>query len=114
MARVGFALGYGKFSNVRETARLMRAAEDHGFEMGFFSETIELMRDSVSALTAMGFDTDHVFLAVEISGSRMYFNAISSDGRVVDSGIIERRVPADGTQQPPGPGRRSPPSLDAP
>lgn len=49
--------------------------------------------DKSSALTAQGFDTAHVFLAVEISGSTMYFNAISSDGRVVDSGIIERRVP---------------------
>jgi alkanesulfonate monooxygenase SsuD/methylene tetrahydromethanopterin reductase-like flavin-dependent oxidoreductase (luciferase family) len=62
MARVGFALGYGKFSNVRETARLMRTAEDHGFEMGFFSETIELMRDSVSALTAMGLATTRLSL----------------------------------------------------
>ena len=54
MTRVGFALGYGKFSNVRETAKLMREAEEHGFEMSFFSETIEIMRDSVSALTAIG------------------------------------------------------------
>ena len=50
--------------------------------------------DKSSALTAKGFDTDNVFLAVEISGNKMYFNGISSDGRVVDSGIIERRVPA--------------------
>jgi 3',5'-cyclic AMP phosphodiesterase CpdA len=50
--------------------------------------------DKSSALTAKGFDTDIVFLAVEISGNRMYFNGISSDGRVIDSGIIERRVPA--------------------
>jgi predicted MPP superfamily phosphohydrolase len=52
--------------------------------------------DKRSALTARGFDTDNVFLAVEISGGTMYFNAISSDGRVVDSGIIERRVPVRG------------------
>ena len=62
MARVGFALGYGKFSNVRETARIMCAAEAHGFEMGFFSETIELMRDSVSALTAIGLATSRLTL----------------------------------------------------
>ena len=62
MARVGFALGYGKFSNVRETAQLMRAAEEHGFEMSFFSETIELMRDSVSALTAIGLATERLKL----------------------------------------------------
>jgi hypothetical protein len=53
--------------------------------------------DKGSALTAKGFDTDNAFLAVEISGDKMYFNAISSDARVIDSGIIERRVPAKGT-----------------
>ncbi len=62
MARVGFALGYGKFTNVREIADLMRRAEEKGFEMGFFSETIELMRDSVSALSAMGLATSRVTL----------------------------------------------------
>jgi len=62
MTRVGFALGYGKFSNVLETAHWMRAAEERGFEMGFFSETIELMRDSVSALTAMALHTERLTL----------------------------------------------------
>ena len=47
-----------------------------------------------STLTAKGFDTDNVFLAVEIAGDRMYFNAISREGLVIDSGIIERRMPA--------------------
>ena len=40
MARVGYALGYGKFTNVREMADVMRQAEERGFEMAFFSETI--------------------------------------------------------------------------
>ena len=44
-------------------------------------------------LTAKGFDTDNVFLAVEISGDKMYFNAVSATGEVVDSGIVERRMP---------------------
>lgn len=57
MARVGFALGYGKFTNAREMAALMQQAEERGFEMGFFSETIELMRDSVTSLTAIGLAT---------------------------------------------------------
>jgi predicted MPP superfamily phosphohydrolase len=52
--------------------------------------------DKSSTLTARGSDTENVFMAVEISGDTMYFNAISSDGRVVDSGIIERRVPVGG------------------
>ena len=57
MARVGYALGYGKFTNVREMAAVMKQAEERGFEMAFFSETIELMRDSVSSLTAIGLAT---------------------------------------------------------
>lgn len=62
MARVGFALGYGKFTNSREMADLMRQAEERGFEMGFFSETIELMRDSVSALSSIGLATRRLIL----------------------------------------------------
>jgi len=62
MARTGFALGYGKFTDVREMARLMRQAEERGYEMGFFSETIELMRDSVTALAAIGLDTERLRL----------------------------------------------------
>src|SRR5262245_2217922 len=46
-----------------------------------------------TGLTAKGFDTDNAFLAVEISGDKMYFNAVSATGAVVDSGIVERRMP---------------------
>ena len=53
-ARVGYALGYGKFTNVKEMADVMKQAEERGFEMAFFSETIELMRDSVTSLAAIG------------------------------------------------------------
>jgi alkanesulfonate monooxygenase SsuD/methylene tetrahydromethanopterin reductase-like flavin-dependent oxidoreductase (luciferase family) len=62
MARVGFALGYGKFTNVREIANLMRQAEERGYEMGFFSETIELMRDSATSLAAIGLATKRLIL----------------------------------------------------
>ena len=62
MARVGFALGYGKFTNAREIAGLMQQAEERGYEMGFFSETIELMRDSVTALAAIGLATRRLIL----------------------------------------------------
>lgn len=62
MARVGFALGYGKFTNVRELANLMQQAEERGYEMGFFSETIELMRDSVTSLAAIGLATKRLVL----------------------------------------------------
>jgi alkanesulfonate monooxygenase SsuD/methylene tetrahydromethanopterin reductase-like flavin-dependent oxidoreductase (luciferase family) len=66
MARVGYALGYGKFTNVKEMAEVMRQAEERGFEMAFFSETIELMRDSVSSLAAIGLAT-----LDELTGGRM-------------------------------------------
>jgi predicted phosphodiesterase len=49
--------------------------------------------DKRSDITAKGFDTDRAFMAVEIAGDKMYFNAISRPGQVVDSGVIERRVP---------------------
>ena len=60
--RVGYALGYGKFTNVREMAEVMKQAEERGFEMAFFSETIELMRDSVSSLAAIGLATKNLKL----------------------------------------------------
>src|SRR5713226_5406888 len=62
MARVGFALGYGKFTNAREIASLMHQAEERGYEMSFFSETIELMRDSVTCLAAIGLSTKKLVL----------------------------------------------------
>ena len=46
-----------------------------------------------SPLTAKGVDDENVFLAVEIQGDKMYFNAVGTDGKVVDSGIVERRAP---------------------
>jgi hypothetical protein len=48
-----------------------------------------------SAITARGFDTEQAFLAVEISGDELSFNAISRSDRVVDSGVIERRMPRE-------------------
>jgi predicted phosphodiesterase len=46
--------------------------------------------DRRSGLTASGFDTDQAFLAAEIIGDEMYFNAISRQGTLVDSGVIQR------------------------
>jgi hypothetical protein len=50
--------------------------------------------DKKTGLTAAGFDTDQAFLAVEIDGDQLFFNAISRTGAVIDSGIIERRKPS--------------------
>jgi 3',5'-cyclic AMP phosphodiesterase CpdA len=51
--------------------------------------------DRSTGLTAKGFDTALAFMAVEIIDDRMYFNAITTNGSVVDSGIIERRMQPD-------------------
>jgi hypothetical protein len=47
--------------------------------------------DTGSGLTAAGNDQDQSFLAVEINGDEMWFDAVSRDGKVFDSGTITRR-----------------------
>jgi hypothetical protein len=47
--------------------------------------------DRSSGITAKGFDTDLTFMAAEIAGDEMYFNAVSRGGQIVDSGVIARR-----------------------
>jgi predicted MPP superfamily phosphohydrolase len=49
--------------------------------------------DRQSGITAKGFDTDQAFMAAEITGDQMYFNAISRTGQTVDSGVLTRRKP---------------------
>jgi predicted MPP superfamily phosphohydrolase len=44
-----------------------------------------------SGITAAGNDTDYAFLAVEVNGGEMWFNAVSRKGLVFDSGMITRR-----------------------
>ena len=47
--------------------------------------------DRGSGITAKGFDTDLAFMAAEIAGDQMYFNAVSRGGQIVDSGVLTRR-----------------------
>jgi 3',5'-cyclic AMP phosphodiesterase CpdA len=47
--------------------------------------------DTSTGITARGFDTDLAFLAAEIDGDVLYFNAISRTGEVIDSGTFRRR-----------------------
>ena len=42
-------------------------------------------------LTEAGFDSDHTFMLVEISGNELSFRAISRMGKTIDYGIIQRR-----------------------
>jgi hypothetical protein len=48
--------------------------------------------DTRSGITAKGFDTDLAFMAAEIVDDQMFFNAIARDGRIVDSGVVPRRI----------------------
>jgi predicted phosphodiesterase len=41
-------------------------------------------------LTARGFDTDYSFMLMEVSGSEVYFQAISRKGETVDAGVIRK------------------------
>ena len=47
--------------------------------------------DTKSGLTAAGNDQDQSFLAAEINGDEMWFNAVSRGGQVFDSGQLTRR-----------------------
>jgi 5,10-methylenetetrahydromethanopterin reductase len=60
--RIGFATGYDPSMSVRDMAEIMRRADDRGYEIGFFSETIVLMRDAASAMTAFGLATQNMTL----------------------------------------------------
>jgi hypothetical protein len=47
--------------------------------------------DKDSGLTAAGNDQDQSFLAAEINGDELWFNAVSRQGQVIDSGAFTRR-----------------------
>jgi len=61
-ARIGFATGYDPALPVRAYLDWVREVEARGWEMAFFSETIALMRDSVSALSAFAMATERLAL----------------------------------------------------
>jgi len=50
--------------------------------------------------TAAYFDQDQSFMAVEIAGSEMYFEAVSRTGKIVDSGTIMRQAKTAGAGSP--------------
>jgi hypothetical protein len=54
------------------------------------SGELRLHNLKASADMATGFDTDNCFLLAEIDGDTLYFQAISRDGHVVDSGALSR------------------------
>jgi len=61
--RVGLGLNcYDPKLDIPSLVRWSQEAERRGYEIAFFCETIELMRDSVSALSAMALGTEHIGL----------------------------------------------------
>lgn len=48
--------------------------------------------------TAFGYDQEQSFMVAEIEGDKLYFQAVTRTGRVVDSGILERRPEKAQTQ----------------
>lgn len=62
MVRIGLASGYDPHASVRDMTDWVRRAEERGYEIAFFSETIELMRDSVTALAAFALATERITL----------------------------------------------------
>jgi predicted MPP superfamily phosphohydrolase len=47
--------------------------------------------DKRSGLTAAGNDTDYAFLAAEVDGDELWFNTVSRQARIIDSGSMTRR-----------------------
>ena len=60
--RIGLATGYDPALGVRDFARAVREVDERGWDIAFFSETIALMRDSVTALAAFATATTRVAL----------------------------------------------------
>lgn len=58
--RIGFATGYDPALPVRAFAESVKEIDERGFEIGFFSETIALLRDSVTAMAAFALATRRI------------------------------------------------------
>ena len=61
-ARIGLSTGYDPALGVREFTKAVRQVDERGWEIAFFSETVQLMRDSVTALAAFATATSRLTL----------------------------------------------------
>lgn len=61
-ARIGLATGYDPALSVAEFAEAVCEVDRRGWEIAFFSETVALMRDSVTALAAFAARTTRITL----------------------------------------------------
>ena len=62
LTRIGIATGYDPALDVRAFARTVGEVDERGYEIAFFSETIALMRDSVTAMAAFALASRRVAL----------------------------------------------------
>ena len=69
-----------------------RLKPEHGINYFVLGNSGELRFRNLkaSAEMAAGFDTDRSFMVVEIAGDKLYFQAVSRTGQVVDSGALDR------------------------
>ena len=90
MNRIGLAAGYDSFMSVQEIAGWMKQADERGFEIGFFSETIELMREAIAeAFAEPGLEEalDALFfIGVTVLPKDQYYELIDFERKAVRLG----------------------------
>lgn len=62
MQRIGFGTGYDSSMSIHDMAGFMSQCDERGYSIGFFSETIELLRDAPSSLAAFALATQRMTL----------------------------------------------------
>ena len=73
-----------------------RVMPQHGITHFVVGSSGQLRKGNIdrrTGFTAFANATEQAFLVVEISGDEMHFNAVSRTGKVIDSGVFQRRKP---------------------
>ena len=80
-----------------------RIKPQHGINYIIAGSAAKVRRGNItgSDLTAKGFDQGYAFLLMEIVGDTLHFQAITDDGRTIDSGQMQRRADAAGSAKTP-------------
>ena len=71
-----------------------RLKPQHGIHYIISGSSAKLRKGNIgtSGMTAKGFDQGYTFMIMEIIGDELYFQAISDQGKTIDSGVIQRRA----------------------
>ena len=69
-----------------------RIKPQKGVQYFVSGSSAKLRRNDINdtGLTAFGYDQGYTFMLVEIVGDEMYFQAITSQGRTIDSGVVRK------------------------